>query len=112
MLTISANALKNGTEKYLDSVDGEFIYIIEKDTFKPLHAEFRANSKVVATDLNKKATATIETAYIDFEYPEEVKVTVPNNVKDNAVDAVNYIKTDKDFTKFVADVISSKVKVD
>ncbi len=111
MLTISANALKNGTEKYLDSVDGEFIYIIEKDTFKPLHAEFR-NSSAVATDLNKKATATIETAYIDFEYPEEVKVSVPNNVKDNAVDAVEYIKTNKDFTKFAADVISSKVKVD
>ena len=112
MLTISANALKNGTEKYLDSVDGEFIYIIEKDTFKPLHAEFR-NSSAVATDLNKKATATIETAYIDFEYPEKVDVKgVPNNVKDNAVDAVEYIKTNKDFTKFAADVISSKVKVD
>ena len=112
MLTISADALKAGTEKYIDSADGEFIFVIEKDTFKPLHIEFKSNSKVVATDLNKKATATIETAYIDFEYPEEVKVTIPNNAKDNAVDAVNYIKTDKDFTKFVADVISSKVKVD
>ncbi len=110
MLTISANALKDGTEKYLDTVDGEFIYIIEKDTFRPLHAEFR-NSQAVATDLNKKATATIETAYIDFEYPEEVKVSVPVNVKDNAVDAVEYIKTNKDFTKFAADVISSKVKI-
>jgi hypothetical protein len=112
MLTISADALKGGTEKYIDSVDGEFIYVIEKDTFKPLHIEFKSNSKAVATDLNKKATATIETAYIDFEYPEEVKVSVPNNVKDSAVDAVNYIKTDKEFTKFAADVISSKVKVD
>ncbi len=112
MITIDAKALSDGSEKYIGSATGELIYVVDKNTWLPIHAEIRKNSSVTASDLNKGVGAVVETAILDFEYPTSNKATVsiPDEAKKGA-DPVEYVKKNADFTKFAAKEIANKVKV-
>jgi len=120
MLTVKAGAFKDekgdyisgvtSDEKYRDTNEDVVIKFVvnKKENYRPERIEIVENTTVKANPETNNAEAVVKSTLIEFSYDTtNQKVLVkPTSVKN---DPVNYVKTDKDFTKFVADVIADKV---